>query len=263
MDKDLLKQSEEKYRLLFERAPLGYQSLDINGNILDVNKAWLDFFGFSKKEVLGKRFGEFLVPEQGDLFKSKFQHFKEVGEIYNVEFEVVRKNGLKAFTSYHGVIGYDKGGNFEQTHCIFQDITERKTAQKQLKLLSSAVEQASEGIAIVDLEGNLIYLNSAFATNHGYAREELKGKHLSTFHTPEQMPAIEAANRQLQKSGEFHGEIWHKRKDGTIFPSLMHNSILLDDGGNKIGMIGTFIDITERKKAEDELRLHSEIMTNL
>ena len=135
-----------------------------------------------------------------------------------------------------------------------QEITERKQAEETTLLLSSAVEQSTEGIAISDLEGNLLFVNRAFAAMHGCTTpEELIGKHLSVFHTPEQMLAVEEVNKQIQETGEFSGEIWHIRRDGTVFLTLMHNSLLRDEAGNPIGMIGTLRDITERKRMEEEV----------
>ncbi len=132
----------------------------------------------------------------------------------------------------------------------WKQIIQRNRAERRLRFLSSAVEQSSEGIAIVDLEGNLLFTNEAFAGMHGYRSDELQGKHLSIFHTPEQMPEVDAANQHLRETGEFSGEIWHARRDGTTFPTLMHNSILRDETGTPVGMIGTLRDITERKRME-------------
>jgi PAS domain S-box-containing protein len=124
----------------------------------------------------------------------------------------------------------------------------------RLELISRAAEQSTEGMAIVDLEGNLLFLNKAFASMHGYGPEELVGKNLSIFHTPEQMPSVDAANRELRETGTFSGEIGHTRPDGTVFPTLMQNSLFRDQEGNPIGMIGTLSDITELKQTEEALR---------
>jgi two-component system, cell cycle sensor histidine kinase and response regulator CckA len=67
------------------------------------------------------------------------------------------------------------------------------------------------------------------------------------------MPFVEAANHHLLKTGEFIGELWHIRRDGSIFPSMMHNSLLRDDAGIPIGMLSTLHDITDSKKAEEKL----------
>ncbi len=95
---------------------------------------------------------------------------------------------------------------------------------------------------------------------HGYSKKDLLGKHLSIFHTPEQMPSVNEANRQLKETYEFKGEIWHARSDGTVFPSWMHNSILRDETDKPIGMIGTLTDITERKHAEKTQQLFWELI---
>jgi len=131
---------------------------------------------------------------------------------------------------------------------------DRVGSEKQLKLLSLAIDQSSEGIAVIDLDGNLEYLNNAFAKMHGYSAEELAGKNLSTFHTPEQMPSVETANLELKQTGNFKGEIWHVKRDGTVFPTVMHNSLIRDDTSKPIGMMGTLRDITDIKQAEEALQ---------
>jgi two-component system cell cycle sensor histidine kinase/response regulator CckA len=133
------------------------------------------------------------------------------------------------------------------------DITERKRAQERISLLSSAIEQSSEGIAISDLKGNLLFVNNAFARIHGYSIGELQGKNISEFHTKEQMESVEEANRVLLAQGEFTGEVWHKRKNGEVFPTHMQNSVLRDDRNEPVGLIGILRDITERKVEEQEL----------
>ncbi len=143
---------------------------------------------------------------------------------------------------------------------IALNITEHKRADEQIKLLTSALEQSAEGIALADLDGHLTYLNKAFATIHGYNTEELIGKHVSVFHTPEQIPSVEASLQQLKDHGEFNGELWHVRRDGTVFPSLMHNSLVFDDAGQPIIMIGTLRDITELKDREESLKRQSRIL---
>lgn len=136
-----------------------------------------------------------------------------------------------------------------------REIGEHLKTQERIRLLSSAVEQSSEGIAVADPGGNLLFVNEAFARIHGYEQDELVGKHLRVFHTDEQMPAVERANRVLRDTGEFSGEIWHVRRDGQVFPTLMQNSLLRDESGTPVGMIGTLRDVTEMKRTEEALRV--------
>jgi len=123
-----------------------------------------------------------------------------------------------------------------------------------MDFLSLAIEQSSEGIAVVDLDGNLEYLNDAFAEMHGYSPEELVGKNLSVFHSPQQMPSVKAASQEIKKTGVFKGEIWHLRRDSKEFPGLMHNSLVRDNKGKPIAMIATLRDITDIKRSEEGLK---------
>src|SRR5690606_9577415 len=85
MEKEL-KESEKKFKLLFENNPLPYHSLDENGFFLEVNQAWLDFLGYSTDEVIGKNFAQFLAPRYAEQFKKNFPAFIADGEIHDVEY---------------------------------------------------------------------------------------------------------------------------------------------------------------------------------
>jgi PAS domain S-box-containing protein len=97
-----------------------------------VNQAWLDTLGYSREEVIGRWFGDFLAPHEVEAFKQRFPKFKETGEI-KVEVEMVRKDGVHAIIAIVGRITYEEHGGFKQTHCILTDITERKRADDALR----------------------------------------------------------------------------------------------------------------------------------
>ena len=124
-------ESEERFRLLYERAPLAYQSLDEKGCLIEVNQAWLDMLGYSREEVIGRPVADFLSPEFKEHFKHHFPRYKSVGEVLGVEFELRKKDGTKVLISINGKIGHEKDGSFKQTHCILYDITERDRADRE------------------------------------------------------------------------------------------------------------------------------------
>ncbi|NLI20388.1 MAG: PAS domain S-box protein [Clostridiales bacterium] len=132
--REQLEQSDERFRALFDQAPLGYQSLDINGCFIDVNQQWLNTLGYSREEVIGKWFGDFLSPPYRNAFCERFPVFKAQGQIHS-EFEMIHKNGTLVFISFEGRIGYEYSGEFKQTHCILQDITEERKAKQNYQLL--------------------------------------------------------------------------------------------------------------------------------
>ena len=176
----------------------------------------------------------------------------DVAEGHSIETELVTSDGRTWL-----IHGTPVRGEKDETLGFIKmmtDITERKKSEQRLHLLSSAVEQSSEGIAVADLEGHLLFVNRAFAAMHGYEPEEVLGRHLSVFHTPEQMQAVDEANRTAQETGEFRGEFWHARRDGSVFPALMQKSLLRDEAGTPIGMIGTLQDVTQQRRAEELTR---------
>lgn len=129
---EALRISENRFHDLFERAPLGYQSLDENGCFIEVNEAWLDILGYSREEVIEAWFGDFLAPEYVQTFQENFPSFKSAGRI-SVEFEMLTKNRVRRWISFVGRIAYKPDGSIMQTHCILQDITESKKVGEALR----------------------------------------------------------------------------------------------------------------------------------
>ena len=119
-----IKDSEEKHRALYLNAPLSYQSLNINGEVKDVNPQWLRTLGYEKEQVVGKWFGDFLQTDSKEKFRKNFAQFKKKGSITGVEFNMLQNDGTEIIVSFEGCIGYDEKGNFRQTYCTFKDITE-------------------------------------------------------------------------------------------------------------------------------------------
>jgi PAS domain S-box-containing protein len=113
---------------MFMEAPLGYQSLDENGIFQEVNSIWLSTLGYEREEVIGKWFGDFLAPDYIEGFKKQFPIFKKNGEVHS-EFEMVDKNGKHKFIAFEGRIGHTTDGKTLRTHCILQDITERRNLE--------------------------------------------------------------------------------------------------------------------------------------
>lgn len=146
------------------------------------------------------------------------------------------------------------GGGVIGVVLVFRDITERKNTEARLRLLSEAMAQTSEGIAVLDLDEKMFFVNEAFATMHGYSPKELTGHHVSLLHSREQREQADRALQHMRHHGTFSGEIWHSRRDGTVFPGLTHNSVLRDQDGAAVGSICTLRDITDIRANEEALR---------
>lgn len=146
-----------------------------------------------------------------------------------------------------------------------KDITEKKEAERESEMLSSVVRQSIEGMAVADLKGNIIFSNEAWSRMHGYkSPEELLGKNLAIFHNKEQLKKeVKPFNKKVIALGAFSGEVWHIRKDGKPFPTLMSTALLKDGQGRPYAIAGIAMDITERKKAEEYLRESEEKFRSL
>lgn len=145
----------------------------------------------------------------------------------------------------------DSQGNIAGLVLVFRDITEQKKAEERLRLLSQAIEQSSEGLAVTDLNGTLMFVNKAFAAMHGCVPEQMTRNGLAGFHSPSQAGCVCQAFRLVQRRGKHSAEIQHTRGDGVVVPVLMHSSILLDGENNAKGIIVTLRDISDTKAAEE------------
>lgn len=140
---NLLRESELRFRSLFENSPVAYQSLDEQGRFIDVNEELLKIIGYERKEIIGKKFGELWSPEARDIFPERFKGFKACGEV-TTEIPIVRKNGESCIVLLNGRVQRDTKDNFIRTHCILYDITERKQMENELLLAKESAENANK-----------------------------------------------------------------------------------------------------------------------
>ena len=127
-----LSTQEKHYREIFHNSPIPYQSLDINGNILDINPAWGKILGYTKDEILGKNFSHILTDKNKINFKKAFERFVDNGEINNVQFDLLTKTGSEIFVNYSGKVEYTEDHKVHRTHCVFNDITLQTKAEQTL-----------------------------------------------------------------------------------------------------------------------------------
>lgn len=132
-----LMESEERFRLLYERSPVPYQSLNKLGQIVEVNDAWLNQFGYSRAAVIGRYLLEFLAPGQDEFQQKNFAQFLADGYLHGIEYEFLSSRGEHIFVEVEGRIGYDREGRFKQTHCVLHNITERKAIEQRLAHLAA------------------------------------------------------------------------------------------------------------------------------
>ncbi len=149
----------------------------------------------------------------------------------------------------------------EANQHLEEEIVEKRMASEALRMLERAVEQSKDGIAVIDLGGSTQFVNEAWARMHGYEVPEVLGHHLSLFHTPDQMEEqVEPFLDRARESDAGEGEVWHRRKNGSIFPTRMSCTLLRDQAENASGFVAFARDVTESRRADEErLRLEDRV----
>jgi PAS domain S-box-containing protein len=123
------------FQELFEHAPLGYQSLDAAGHLIQVNAAWCRLFGYQPDEVLGRSFVDFLPPAEVAAFLSRFAKIREAGEAHGVEFNIRRKDGEHLLISFEGRAVCGSDGRLERTYAILADVTNLRSGVQVVAML--------------------------------------------------------------------------------------------------------------------------------
>lgn len=259
-----LRESEEKYRLLVEKASSAIVKLDSGGRIVFINAFAQDLLGYRADEVIGKFAIGTILLKKSDSFKRFAQIiddlFQNPEQHATYETEVVCRNGEIKWVSWtYKVIVEDKNSNLLEILCIGTDITQKKKAE--LALLESEkkyrllYEELMDGFVIADLEGRIIDCNRAFQEMTGYSKEELL-KLTNNDITPKRWHEFEQSliNEHFFKTG--YTQLYEKEythKTGKLISIEVRTHLSTDEYSKGIGMWAIIRDISERKRFENEL----------
>lgn len=256
-----LKLSEEKFKLLFNKAPRAYQSLDIDGYFIEVNQQWLNILGYKRDEVIGKWFGDFLSLPYQEGFRKRFPLFKAQGQIHS-EFEMVHKNGNKIIIEFDGKIGYNKDHEFKQTHCILKDITMQQQLEDELKQSEERYkflfEYSGLAVGFYKTDGTIIHYNKKAAEYMGGKPEDYSGKSVYDIFTKEFAEATmeNIMNASMSKDSNECVEFSPLESGDKWFNTTYQR--ITDHKGNVIGVQAISLDITKRIDALSDLTTSEE-----
>lgn len=254
----------DPFRSLFDAAPLPYHSLDEQGRILVVNRAWLNMLGYELDKVVGRWFGEFLTPESADLLKERFPKFMDTGEVSGKRFTMIHRDGRRVQVAIDGKIGHDAGEGFNRTHCILHDITQKQQAEEKIKSseerFRGLFESSLDGILYCDTGRTVLSVNPALCAMLGAGAEHLLGKNMQDI-TPDQWHTLDdwvLKDHVLVDgaSDEFEKELWHQ--GGHAVPVAIRMWLNRDGNGEATGIWLLVRDLTEQKAAVESAALSEE-----
>lgn len=245
----ILKENEKKYRDIFENAN---ESICIiqDKKISFYNPKTTEYLGYPKDKLLSTPFLELVHPEDRDEIGESCKKILEEHQPTEIKaFRMLDINGNPHFFKLNSVpITWE---NKPATLIFMSDITSQLAAEEEIRKFKVVFDSSNYGMAICDLQGNIEYINKYYANTHGYRTEQLLGKNLAILHNDEQAEKMEESFKKLKESGSFSAiEVWHTRKDKTIFPMLMNGIIIKDSSGKGSFIALSAIDITDRKKSE-------------
>ncbi len=256
-----LKESEEKYRSLFEASkdPLFITTKD--GSFVDLNGAMVQLLAYSSKEELMKIKVAQTYYNPDD--RAKFQEtMARQNYVEDMELELKSKDGRKIHALLTVNTRKDQKGNIIGYKGTMKDISERKKTEEALQRSEEAFRElyddAPVGYHEYDSGGHITRVNRTYLGMLGYTAEEMIGQPLWKFYVEgekakeqilEKLAGSKPPGRSLERT--------YRRKDGTTFPALIEDRLMLDEKGQIMGMRCTVQDFTEHKRAEEALR-HSE-----
>ncbi|OIQ84613.1 putative diguanylate cyclase YegE [mine drainage metagenome] len=237
--------------------------IDRNGSIVRFNRTAEEFTGYSFDEVKNKPFfwQKFILPEQQSKIKSVFDSALSGNIQARYENPWVAKNGEKRVFNWTNTLLFDDEGKMSFLIAIGADMTEHKQTESLIRMQSDALRSSFNGVAIADAadpELPLIYVNPAFEEISGYPASELLGRNCRFLQGEDRdQPELAEIRACLKEGRAGRATLRNYRKDGTLFWNRLHIMPILDKEGRITQFVGIVNDITERKHADDHLRLIS------
>ncbi len=252
---EALKKSKEKLKELFEDAPVGYHEIDELGNISAVNNTELKLLGYSLKEMIGYPVWNF----SENVEASRERVIEKLAGILppnkNLEQFFIRKDGTAFPALVDDVIFRNDKGIITGIRTTILDITQRKKIEHELKELSLLHQAilASVPDIIMEVDNNKIY---TWANNAGkeFFGNDVIGKEAAYYFEGEQEVYTQVQPLFNGYENIIYVESWQRRRDGEIRLLAWWCKVLKDINGNPTGALSSARDITEQKKAEDDLR---------
>ena len=246
----------ERLDVATRAAKIGIWDWDVVNNNLIWDDRMFELYG-AKREDFGGAYEAWIAalhPEDSVEANKTMQRALR-GEIpFDTEFRVCWPNGEIRSIKALGQVLYNADGAPLRLTGVNYDITEHKQAETNLRIAAAAFE-SHESMMITDADRIILQVNKSFTENTGYTSEEVVGKTprlLSSGH--HKAGFYRAMWETIDRSGAWQGEIWDRRKNGEIYPKWLTITAVKGEDGAVTNYVGSHIDITERKAAEEKIR---------
>ena len=255
---EALRRSEERFRLIYEYAPVGMEQVAVKGErLLEVNNYLCRMLGYSREELLTRTFAQ--ITDRGDLREErKLLRRMIAGEIhsYSIEKRYIRKDGRRIWVRVSSAIAAGEGYRIS----VVEDISRRKESEAALldesRRLEAIVETAVDAIVTIDERGLMESANAATERLFGYPRRELIGRNVKMLMPEPFSTEHDAYLRNYIRSGRakiigIGREVTGRRKDGSSFPLHLSVSEVRLEGRRLF--TGILHDLSGRRALENQI----------
>lgn len=254
-----LRESEEKYRTILDNIQEGYFELDLSGNFVFFNDSMLKISGETRESLMGVNYMEYTTPETSQRMFKVFNNMFKTSEPATVtDYEVIRKDGTKRTIELTASLKTNKEGMPSGFRAVARDVTDRNKVLAALRESEerhrTVLETAPDPVIVRDVDGFITYVNPAFTRVFGWTLDECGGTKLA-FIPDENVPENLEMLEKIKRGRTFSGiETRRLTKNGDIVDVSISGAVFFNADGEPQGNVVTLQDITERKKAEDELK---------
>ena len=266
-----LKESEERFRAFFENSDAGMVLFDVKGRpkYKAINDSLAATNGLPAKDHIGKTIGEILLNDKQveEEHLKLFDKIKQSRGPIVFEAPINRHDGSPGYYLAHYFPLFDHNKNIKSIGGVIIDLTKQKLLENQVKesekKYRTLVENLNEGIWSIDNNGNTTFVNEKMTEILGYTVDEMIGKNVADFCPKEEIEKFQYYFERRMNGIEEQHDFWFYKKDRSRVFVRMITSPLCDESGNVVGAIAGMMDVTERRKAEEELRLSEKRYRNL
>jgi two-component system sensor histidine kinase/response regulator len=233
--------------------------LDLLGRVIDLNPAAQDLIGAPAVQAIGQQVGQ-ILPFWGEISERRQEATETQAEI------IWNRDGKQYHYDLRISPLTDRRGRLTGQLILLHNITQRMQTEAQIRQLKELnegiVQNMAEGIVLQDAKGTMTFVNPATAALLGYKLEEIEGLHWTAITPPDQHPVVDAANARRLRGESDHYELELVGKDGRRVSVLVSGSPRFEEG-RFVGTMAVFANITERKRAEEELARHRDSLEEL
>ena len=262
-----LREQSERLRLYFDLPMIGMARLGLDDGWIEINDKLCQIVGYTEQDLIGLAWMDLVHPDDSSEEVARFTSaLRGHTDGYTCDIRLLRREGISIDCHVIMRCVRDAEAGLSYFVVMVQDISERKRMEESLRLSATVFEHAAEGVMIVDTQARIVAVNRTFTEITGFSADEVRGQNprlLRSGRTDE--ATYKALWESVSARGFWRGELWNRRKDGSLFAEQLTISAVRNSQGDLTHYVGLMSDITSIKRTQEVLdyQAHHDPLTDL